>query len=97
MPSVHTKSERLSRPKLVKRASTHSEKVVDPPGSLNKDTGETEEMPMPNDTRRIANIHDAAFTPFVYPDGVALGDAILQWTPTARWARGSMSIGCPPG
>ncbi len=29
-------------------------------------------------TRRIANIHDAAFTPFVYPDGVALGDAILQ-------------------
>ncbi|KAF0176192.1 MAG: RmlC-type cupin domain-containing protein [Rhodobacteraceae bacterium] len=28
--------------------------------------------------RRIANIHDAAFTPFVYPDGVALGDAVLQ-------------------
>lgn len=29
-------------------------------------------------TRRVANIHAAPFTPFVYPDGVALGDAILQ-------------------
>ena len=28
--------------------------------------------------RRIANIHDAAFTPFIYPDGLALGDAVLQ-------------------
>lgn len=28
--------------------------------------------------RRIANIHDAAFVPFVYPDGLALGDAVLQ-------------------
>jgi len=30
------------------------------------------------DDRTIANIHDAAFRPFVYPDGTALGDAILQ-------------------
>lgn len=28
--------------------------------------------------RKVANIHDAAFVPFVYPDGLALGDAILQ-------------------
>jgi len=35
-------------------------------------------MTFSQDERRIANIHDAAFTPFVYPDGVALGDAILQ-------------------
>lgn len=28
--------------------------------------------------RKVANIHDAAFTPFVYPDGQALGDAVLQ-------------------
>ena len=28
--------------------------------------------------RRIANIHDSAFENFVYPDGVALGDSILQ-------------------
>jgi hypothetical protein len=27
---------------------------------------------------RIANIHTAAFKPFVYDDGVALGDEILQ-------------------
>jgi mannose-6-phosphate isomerase-like protein (cupin superfamily) len=32
----------------------------------------------PNPKRRIANIHDAAFQPFVYPDGVALGDSVLQ-------------------
>lgn len=28
--------------------------------------------------RRIANIRQAEFTSFVYPDGVALGDTILQ-------------------
>lgn len=28
--------------------------------------------------RRIANIRQAEFQPFVYPDGRALGDAILQ-------------------
>ena len=31
--------------------------------------------------RKVANIHDAAFVPFVYPDGVALGDTILQLNP----------------
>lgn len=35
-------------------------------------------MPFSKDERRIANIKEAAFTPFVYPDGVALGDEILQ-------------------
>ena len=29
----------------------------------------------PND-RKIANIHDAPFTPFVYDDGLALGDPL---------------------
>ena len=28
--------------------------------------------------RRIANIHQAAYEPFVYPDGTALGDMVLQ-------------------
>lgn len=28
--------------------------------------------------RRVANIHSAEFKPFVYPDGAALGDSILQ-------------------
>ena len=32
----------------------------------------------PKPDLRVANIHSAAFTPFVYPDGVALGDAVLQ-------------------
>lgn len=34
--------------------------------------------PIAPDDRRVANIHEATFTPFVYPDGVALGDAVLQ-------------------
>jgi anti-sigma factor ChrR (cupin superfamily) len=34
--------------------------------------------PVEPQDRRIANIHAAEFAPFVYPDGVALGDAILQ-------------------
>ena len=28
--------------------------------------------------RRIVNVNDADFVPFVYPDGVALGDGVLQ-------------------
>ncbi len=28
--------------------------------------------------RKIANIHDAEYRPFVYPDGQALGDEVLQ-------------------
>ena len=28
--------------------------------------------------RRIVNIHSADFQPFAYPDGTALGDAVLQ-------------------
>ncbi len=28
--------------------------------------------------RRVANIHEATYKPFVYDDGVALGDSILQ-------------------
>ena len=31
--------------------------------------------------RKIANIHDAEYRSFVYPDGVALGDDILQLDP----------------
>lgn len=34
--------------------------------------------PIAEDDRRIANIHAASFTPYVYPDGLALGDEILQ-------------------
>ena len=34
--------------------------------------------PISADERRIANIHQAEYSGFVYPDGVALGDRILQ-------------------
>jgi anti-sigma factor ChrR (cupin superfamily) len=34
--------------------------------------------PIDSKDRRIANIADADFTGFVYPDGVTLGDSILQ-------------------
>jgi anti-sigma factor ChrR (cupin superfamily) len=35
-------------------------------------------MSFSKEQRRIVNIKKATFTPFVYPDGVALGDEILQ-------------------
>ena len=34
--------------------------------------------PIHPDDRKIANIHNAPFRPFVYDDGLALGDEILQ-------------------
>lgn len=34
--------------------------------------------PIADGERRVASIHTAEFKPFAYPDGVALGDAILQ-------------------
>lgn len=34
--------------------------------------------PVNSEDRRVANIHDAEYKPFVYDDGVALGDTVLQ-------------------
>lgn len=34
--------------------------------------------PIAKNERRIANIHEAEYEGFVYPDGVRLGDTILQ-------------------
>lgn len=34
--------------------------------------------PIEQGDRRVANIDQASFQPFVYPDGMALGDAVLQ-------------------
>lgn len=47
--------------------------------------------------RRIANIHTAAFTPFVYPDGVALGDAVLQLDEGRPLGVGFHVYRMPPG
>lgn len=35
-------------------------------------------QPIDPKDRKVANIHQAEFAPFVYPDGLALGDAVLQ-------------------
>jgi ChrR Cupin-like domain len=53
--------------------------------------------PMPPGSRRIANIDDAAFTPFVYPDGLALGDTILQLDLTRGLGEGFHVYRMPPG
>lgn len=47
--------------------------------------------------RRIANIHQTDFTPFVYPDGVALGDAVLQLDDTRALGTGFHVYRMPPG
>lgn len=47
--------------------------------------------------RRIANIRAAAFTPFVYPDGVALGDSVLQLDDSRPLGTGFHVYRMPPG
>jgi hypothetical protein len=47
--------------------------------------------------RRIANIHEATFKPFVYPDGVALGDAVLQLDDDKELGTGFHVYRMPPG
>jgi anti-sigma factor ChrR (cupin superfamily) len=50
----------------------------------------------PND-RRVVNIHKATFKPFVYDDGVALGDEILQLDDTRELGEGFHVYRMPPG
>ncbi|MFM1863950.1 MAG: cupin domain-containing protein [Gemmobacter sp.] len=47
--------------------------------------------------RRIANIREAPFTPFVYPDGVALGDGVLQLDDSRPPGEGFHVYRMPPG
>jgi anti-sigma factor ChrR (cupin superfamily) len=47
--------------------------------------------------RRIANIHDATFQPFVYPDGEALGDSVLQLDQDRPLGEGFHVYRMPPG
>jgi len=47
--------------------------------------------------RRVANIKDSDFTPFVYPDGVALGDAVLQLDESRPLGEGFHVYRMPPG
>lgn len=52
--------------------------------------------PITPDTRRHANQSDA-FSPFVYPDGVALGDAVLQPNTDRPLGEGFHLYRMPPG
>jgi anti-sigma factor ChrR (cupin superfamily) len=47
--------------------------------------------------RRIANIHRAEFQHFVYPDGLALGDSILQLDDSHVLGEGFHVYRMPPG
>jgi anti-sigma factor ChrR (cupin superfamily) len=47
--------------------------------------------------RRIANIHDATFQPFTYPDGVSLGDSVLQLDQDLPLGTGFHVYRMPPG
>ncbi len=47
--------------------------------------------------RRIANIHEAEFKPFVYEDGVALGDTVLQLDDSLPIGVGFHVYRMPPG
>lgn len=47
--------------------------------------------------RRIANIHSATFTPFIYPDGLTLGDSVLQLDDSAELGTGFHVYRMPPG
>lgn len=49
------------------------------------------------DERKIANIHDADYRSFVYPDGVALGDDILQLDPDTPLGEGFHVYRMPAG
>lgn len=50
-----------------------------------------------SEDRKIANISDAAFEPFVYPDGMALGDAVLQLDDSQELGIGFHVYRMPPG
>jgi uncharacterized cupin superfamily protein len=50
----------------------------------------------PND-RKIANIHNAAYKAFAYPDGAMLGDTILQLDDTKELGVGFHIYRMPPG
>jgi anti-sigma factor ChrR (cupin superfamily) len=47
--------------------------------------------------RRVANIYSAGFKPFVYADGVALGDSVLQLDDSLPLGVGFHVYRMPPG
>jgi uncharacterized cupin superfamily protein len=53
--------------------------------------------PVDSKDRRVANIYSAEFKPYVYPDGEALGDSILQVNPGHPLGVGFHVYRMPPG
>ncbi len=53
--------------------------------------------PVKPEDRRVANIYQAAFKPFVYDDGVALGDEVLQLDDGLPLGTGFHVYRMPPG
>jgi len=47
--------------------------------------------------RRVANIYSAEFKPFVFPDGLTLGDGVLQLDDTHELGVGLHVYRMPPG
>jgi uncharacterized RmlC-like cupin family protein len=66
------------------------------PLNMNEMTGVYMKLIDPND-RHIASIHTAEFRPFVYPDGLALGDAVLQLDDSQALGVGFHIYRMPPG
>lgn len=54
-------------------------------------------QPIDPQARRIANIHQATFVPFVYLDGLALGDSVLQLDDDQPLGVGFHVYRMPPG
>jgi anti-sigma factor ChrR (cupin superfamily) len=53
--------------------------------------------PVSSDDRRVVNIHSGYYKPFVYEDGVALGDTILQLDQDQPLGIGFHVYRMPPG
>ncbi|MGV8986871.1 MAG: cupin domain-containing protein [Cypionkella sp.] len=53
--------------------------------------------PITEEDRKVANIHTAPYEPFVYPDGLALGDAVLQMDTEAPLGTGFHVYRMPAG
>ncbi|MEO8245401.1 MAG: cupin domain-containing protein [bacterium] len=53
--------------------------------------------PLTDHNRRHVNIHDASFEPYVYADGMALGDSILQLDNTQPLGEGFHVYRMPAG
>lgn len=53
--------------------------------------------PITPDERRIANIYSADYTPYVFADGLALGDSVLQLDDDRPLADGFHIYRMPPG